>query len=241
MKTGDVEYRDCEGKRYVGYLAAPDRPAGPAVLLAHNAPGVGDFEREIAHRLASLGYVVLCADYVGDGEVLSMDSVHARLGSAIAETTLLRPAIVAGFRALLAQPGVDPGRVAAIGYCLGGAACLELARAGAEVAAVACFHSSLPITCPEDNRNIGGKVLVQTGAADTMAPPDLRATFEAQMNAANVDWRMIVYGGVQHAFTVPGADDYGMPGLRYDRGADERSWRAMLDLFGETIDRPTSP
>ena len=44
-----------------------------------------------------------------------------------------------------------------------------------------------------------------------MAPPDLRATFEAQMNAANVDWRMIVYGGVEHAFTVPGANDYGMP------------------------------
>ena len=59
------------------------------------------------------------------------------------------------------------------------------------------------------------------------------------MNAANVDWRMIVYGGVQHAFTVPGAEGYGMPALRYDRGADERSWRAMLDLFGETIERPT--
>ncbi len=141
---------------------------------------------------------------------------------------------------MLAQPGVDAGRVAAIGYCLGGAAALELARGGADVAAVACFHSSLPVTHPEDNRNIRAKVLIQSGAADPMAPPEIRALFEAQMNAAGVDWRMILYGGVLHAFTVPGAANYGMPGLRYDRTADERSWRAMLDLFEESIGRQAS-
>ena len=47
-----------------------------------------------------------------------------------------------------------------------------------------------------------------------------------------------LYGGVLHAFTVPGATDYCMAGLRYDRTADERSWRAMLDLFEESIGRP---
>ena len=240
MRTAELEYRSVEGRRYVGYLAAPDRPEGPAVLLAHNAPGVDDFERMIAQRLAGLGYIVLCADYVGDGEILAKDAVGPRLGPAIADTTLLRPDIAAGFDALIAQPGVDPARVAAIGYCLGGAAVLELARGGAEVAAVVGFHSSLPVTRPEDNRNIKGKVLLQTGAADPMVSAEIRTTFEAQMNEAAIDWRMILYGGVQHAFTVPGASAYGMPGLRYDRAADERSWRAMLDLFSETIGVPAS-
>ncbi len=142
--------------------------------------------------------------------------------------------------ALVAQPSVDASRVAAIGYCLGGAAALELARGGAAVAAVAVFHSSLPVTQPQDSRNIRGKVLVQTGAADAMAPPDVRTLFEAQMNEAGVDWRMILYGGVMHAFTIPSAASYGMPGLRYDRDADERSWRAMLDLFRESIDKPAA-
>ena len=238
MKTGELEYWGREGKRYVGYLAMPDRPEGPAVLLAHNAPGVGDFERTIAHRLAGLGYIVLCADYIGDGEVLAMEAIGPRLGSAIAETTLIRNAITAGFSALTSQSGVDAGKIAAIGYCFGGAAVLELARGGAAVAAVVGFHSSLPVTHPEDNRNIKGKVLIQTGAADLMTPPDIRATFEAQMNEAGVDWRMILYGGTLHAFTIPGAEAYGIPGLKYDRDADERSWRAMLDLFSESIGRP---
>ncbi len=240
MNQSELEYRDGQGRRYIGHLVVPDHADGRAVLLAHNAPGVDDFERGIARRLAELGYVALCADYVGDGELLSMDQVHLRLGAAIADTTLLRSAITAGFEMLVAQSAVDTSRVAAIGYCLGGAAALELARGGADVAAVAVFHSSLPVTQPEDNRNIRGKVLVQTGAADAMVPSDVRTLFEAQMNEAGVDWRMILYGGVMHAFTVPSAAGYGMPGLRYDRDADKRSWQAMLDLFGESIDKPAA-
>jgi dienelactone hydrolase len=50
------------------------------------------------------------------------------------------------------------------------------------------------------------------------------------------DWSVEVYGGVNHSFTNPEADDRGIPALKYDRRADERSWRSMLRLFAETID-----
>jgi hypothetical protein len=35
---------------------------------------------------------------------------------------------------------------------------------------------------------------------------------------------------------MKGVEKFGLPGMAYDRRADERSWRAMLDFFGETID-----
>ncbi len=42
-----------------------------------------------------------------------------------------------------------------------------------------------------------------------------RAAFEAEMRAAKIDWRMHLYGGVEHTFTHPHADRAGLPGLRY--------------------------
>jgi dienelactone hydrolase len=238
LETRDLEYRDAAGKRYVGYLARPERPTGPAVLVAHNAPGVGDHERGVARRLAELGYVALAADYIGDGEVLTGEAIGPRLGAYITDPSLIRPVINAGHAALIAQPGVDAGRVAGIGYCFGGAAVLELAMDGVDVKAVAAFHSSLPVNRPEDCRNIKGKVVVLNGADDPLVPQDVRATFETQMNEGGVDWRMYLFGGVQHAFTVVGAENFGMPGVAYHKSADERSWRAMLDLFEESIGRP---
>jgi dienelactone hydrolase len=65
----------------------------------------------------------------------------------------------------------------------------------------------------------------------------MRSKFETQMNAAGVDWQMLLFGGVRHAFTMQNAANFGNPDIAYNKSADERSWRAMLDFFGETIDR----
>ncbi len=55
------------------------------------------------------------------------------------------------------------------------------------------------------------------------------------MNAAGVDWRMVLYGGVGHSFTNPDVGALGRPGFAYDAAADRRSWTAMMDLFGEVF------
>lgn len=55
------------------------------------------------------------------------------------------------------------------------------------------------------------------------------------MRATEVDWRMNLYGGVQHSFTHPWAELVDFPGIVYHQPSDERSWRAMLDLFAETL------
>jgi dienelactone hydrolase len=110
---------------------------------------------------------------------------------------------------------------------------LELARGGADLKAVVGFHPGLSTVRPEDSINITGSVLVCVGREDKFIPFEHRLAFEAEMRAADVDWRMNVYGGAQHSFTHPNADLTGVPGFAYDRTSDERSWRAMLDLFDE--------
>lgn len=238
MQTGNLDYRGKDGKTYVGFLARPDKPSGAAVLIAHGALGVGDHERAFAKRLAELGYIALAMDYHGDGAVFTLADMGDKIGPLVADTRNLQPHMLAGLDALRAQAGVDASRIAVIGFCLGGAAAFELACTGAEVKAAVGFHASLPTNHPEDMTRIKGAVLMLQGAIDPMVPPEMRTLWESQMNAAKADWAMTLYGDALHGFTMPGAELSGFPGVAYQERADKRSWRAMLDLFDETIGKP---
>jgi dienelactone hydrolase len=235
VQIRDIEY-DHDAVRLVGRLAVDDDRPGtrPAVLIAHDASGLGDHPKETARRLAELGYVAFALDYHGDGQLLPPDQVGERLGALAGDPDRIRALARAGLEVLLDNEFTDPDRVAAMGYCFGGTLALELARSGAALAAVVGLHSGLSTTRPEDASRIAGKVLVCIGADDPVIPPEQRAAFETEMRAAGVDWQMHLYGGVVHSFTNPDADG-SMPAIKYDRGADARSWQAMLALFAEVF------
>lgn len=219
----------------IGHLALPDAPGlRPAVLVCHEGPGIDDHPKSRADRLAELGYVAFALDYHGGGQRLpDMAAMMARLGPMMGDSALIRTLGRAGLDVLLAQPQVDPTHVAAIGYCFGGTMALELARGGADLRAVVGFHSGLGTSSPQDASNITAKVLVCIGTEDPLIPAAQRTEFESEMRAGGIDWRMNLYGGAAHSFTNPNAGDAGMAGIAYDKLTDERSWRAMLDLFAE--------
>jgi dienelactone hydrolase len=234
MKTESVHY-DFEGAEMIGHLATPNG-AGPfpAVLLCHEGPGLDDHVKSRAERLAALGYVAFALDYHGGGVRLpDMGVVLERLGALRGNCDAIRARGNAGLRVLLSQSSVDHDRVAAIGYCFGGTMALELARSGAALRAIVGFHSGLSTAQPDDAANITGSVVVCIGTEDPLIPAEQRTEFEAEMRAANVDWRMNLYGRAAHSFTNPDAGAAGIPGIAFDRLTDERSWRAMLDLFVE--------
>ena len=132
-----------------------------------------------------------------------------------------------------ARPEVDKGRIAAIGYCFGGGAVLELARGGAELAGVVSFHGNLDTPEPKDAERIRAKVLVCHGAADPYVPEEQVDAFRGEMDDAGVDWQMIFYGGAVHSFTNPAAGSDPSTGAAYDADADRRSWEAMRIFFAE--------
>jgi dienelactone hydrolase len=245
VTTSEVEYEADGGIVMIGHLAVPDDDAGeapPAVLVAHEAPGLDDVHRERADRLAELGYVAFALDAHGGGRFrLDDPAIQDRVAAILNDPVRARSIAGAALDVLLGHPRVDRARMAAIGYCLGGTLVLELARAGTELRAVVGFHPGLGTSRPEDAHNITGTVLVCVGSEDPYADADARAAFEAEMRAGGVDWRMHLYGGVQHSFTHPRADLAGIPGLAYDRRAAGRAWRAMLDLFDEVMEPGQRP
>ena len=236
MLSEDITYH-ADGARLVGRLFVDETRSGtrPGVLVAPEGLGLSDHTFNIARRLAEAGYVAFAMDYYGDGGTLPMEQVMPRIGAFMAEPETIRSRAAAALKVLADRPETDAGRLAAIGFCFGGTTALELARSGAVLSAVVGFHSGLGTTRPQDAANIKAKVLVCIGADDPIIPPEQRAGFEKEMTEAKVDWRMNLYGGAGHSFTNPAVGALGRPGFAYHAATDERSWRAMLDLFDETF------
>jgi dienelactone hydrolase len=238
VTTRDVEYR-ADDTVMVGRLALPDGAAKrPAVLIAHEGPGLDDQQRGRAHQLAELGYVAFALDYHGGGRWLTdRDEMMTRLGVLGADPERTRALGRAGLDVLLSEPRADASKVAAIGYCFGGTVALELARSGAALKAVVGFHPGLATMRPEDAGKITGRVLVFVGTEDPFIPVDQRLAFEAEMRAGGVDWEMILYGGAEHSFTHPGADPEvtDLPGIKYEPRAAARSWKTMLEVFDDAF------
>jgi dienelactone hydrolase len=238
VTTRDVKY-SADGTVMVGRLALPEGAAKrPAILIAHEGPGLDDEQRGRAQALAELGYVAFALDYHGGGRWLSdRDEMMTRLGVLGGAPERTRALARGGLDVLLSEPRADASNVAAIGYCFGGTVALELARSGAALKAVVGFHPGLSTVRPDDARNISGRVLVFVGTDDPFIPVEQRLAFEAEMREGGVDWEMILYGGAEHSFTHPRADPEvtGLPGIKYHPRAAERSWRTMLELFDEVF------
>ena len=232
--TQDVEYKD--GKTVLqGYLAYDDsRPKAPGVLIAHQWMGLTDYEKGRARQIAGLGYVAFAADIYGKGvNASTMDEAGKQAGKYKGDRKLLRSRMIAGLKTLKSQKMVDPKQTAAIGYCFGGTAALELGRSGADTLGLVSFHGGLDSPTPADGKNIKSKVLIMQGADDPFVPKKDIAACEDELKAAKVDYQMVFYSGAVHAFTQPMAGNDNSKGAAYNEKADKRSWVAMTNFFSE--------
>ncbi len=229
------DYRDGE-KLFRGEIARDEaiQTPRPGVLVVHEGGGINDHPKWRAGLLAELGYVALACDLYGNGE-LTRDAARRNelMRDLCADPAKLRRRVRLGLDALVAQPGVDRSRIAAIGYCFGGMAVLELARSGADIAAVVSFHGLLQTALPAERGAIRAKLLVCTGVEDPLVPPEQVAAFVEEMRRADADWQLMTYAHAGHGFTRKDAASVGIPGVFYEERADRRSWNAMKAFFDE--------
>lgn len=235
IKSEQVEYKQGDAQ-LEGWLYYDDTAAGkrPGVLVVHDWFGVGDYVKGRGEQLAKMGYVVFVADIYGKGvHPETPQECGAQATKYKNDRTLFRARVNAGLDVLKKNANVDPARIAAIGYCFGGTAVLELARSGADIAGVVTFHGGLDTPTPEDAKNIKCKVLVLHGADDPFAPAAQVAALEDEMKKAGVDYQVVLYGGAVHAFTRQDSGTDPSKGIAYNENADKRSWQAMKDFFAE--------
>jgi dienelactone hydrolase len=235
VRTEKMEYRDgdtvLEGCLVYNAAIMGQRPG---VLIVHQWKGLTDYELRRADMLAKLGYSVFAADIYGKRiRPKSPQEAAAEAGKYKKDRALLRRRAQAGLEALRKHELTDPKRTAAIGYCFGGTAVIELARSGADIGGVVSFHGGLDSPSPEDGKKIRCKVLALHGADDPHVSAKDLAAFEDEMRQAKADWQLVKYGGAVHSFTDWNAGNDPARGAAYNERADRQSWDDMRQFFAE--------
>lgn len=237
VQTRKITYKDGSVECH-GLLAWDDAVKGPrpGVLVVHEWWGLNDYARKRAEQLAQLGYVAFAADMYGEGKTTTHPKEAGEMaGKVRANADAWRKRALAALEVLKAQPQCDKDRLAAIGYCFGGSTALQLAFAGADLKAVVSFHGALPTPTEAEVKKTKAFILVCHGADDTFIPEAAVKAFRSALDKGGAKYEFVAYPGAKHSFTVPDADKAGLEGLKYDKAADEDSWRRMQKLFAEKL------
>lgn len=225
-----------EGTAMNGHLArGVDLPNGGTVLMFPGATGPSPSFDAAMEELADAGYLVVHANVYGEEvDMTSSQTAGQGFAALMAEPARLRGRVLAWFEHVRELDGVDPHRMAALGYCFGGKCVLELARSGAAVRAVSSFHGLLTTHAPAQPGIVSARVAVWTGGDDPYAPrPDADA-LQAEMDAAGADYQFTLFAKARHAFMDPDHDGFA-PGIVYDRTAHRIAWAGTRALLSETI------
>ena len=218
-KTQTVEFPSGKEKAS-GFLAVPDKPGQyPGLIVVHEWWGLNDWVKEQTEKLAEQGYVVLAVDLYRGKTAADPSEAH-ELMRGLPQDRAIRD-MQAAYDYLAARKDVKPGRIASIGWCMGGGLALQLAIHQPRLAAVVVNYGALP-TDPNDIQQIGAAVLGNFGADDKgITPADVQA-FEKTMKGLNRRIDVKIYPGAGHAFENPNNTG----GYRPEAAAD--AWKRTL-------------
>lgn len=217
-----------------GYLAWTEGEQRPCVLICHAWGGQSDYERAKAEAVQKLGYAGFAIDVYGKGR-----RGHPTVGNEhlmqplLDDRVLLRDRLLAAVETAQQHPGVDPRRIAVMGYCFGGLCALDLARtAHPDIRGVVSIHGGYSPPNLGIQPPINASVLILHGYADPISPPEHLPPLAEELTQARADWQIHSYGHAMHAFSFAGAQLHEQ-GIQYHPIAARRAERSLEDFLSE--------
>jgi carboxymethylenebutenolidase len=186
------------GRTVGGYLAVPDKDGGPAVVVIQEWWGLVDHIKDVADRLAATGFVALAPDLY-DGRIVGLHEPD-EAGKAMMELDMGRATqeMAAAFDHLLNDARVEPKRIGAIGFCMGGTLAMTLATVR-PVAAVVDYYGG-PLKGQLQVEKIRGPVLGHFAADDDWANPLRARELLDRLHRLGLEAEFYTYPGTGHAF-----------------------------------------
>jgi carboxymethylenebutenolidase len=185
-------------------LLTPDGPGPyPAILLLHTSGGLESADTAFAERLVKENYVVLVPAFL---------RAYAISGKTreVSFTTYAQPIyndFLTGIDLLKANPKVDAGKIAAIGFSNGGYFSLWLA-ANAQLQAGVAYYGALTGAATDKSLNRfretfsskSAPVLVMHGTADGTVPFAKAVELDSILTAVQAPHEFYRYDGAGHRF-----------------------------------------
>ncbi len=224
------------------FVVHPERGGPfPPVLLLMDAPGVREELRDMARRLATVGYYVLLPNlYYRAGRdtlfgptVLDQGSPDRERMRAV-RTKMTIPPVMHDVAAMLAfigkQAAAKPGPVGAHGYCMSGPYALAAAaRYPDRIAAAASFYGTWLVSDAEESPHlslgeVAGELYIACAEHDELAPLAMVEELRGLFRRAGTMGEIELYPGVHHGFAFPQR-------WCYDKPAAERHWERLIALY----------
>lgn len=207
----------------------------PVVLIVHEWWGLNDYAKSRARQLAGMGYLAIAVDLYGNNQTADNPEAASRLASPLYKNpNTAKQRFDAAIQKIKTYAMADTTKIAAIGYCFGGAMVLNFARLGEkELKGVVCFHGNLK-GVPISKNILNNKILVCNGEADEYVTAEEITTFKKEMSAIKADYIFKSYPNATHAFTNPASTEVGENfhiNIKYNAEADRASWNDMKDFF----------
>ena len=241
IKEEPVTYTDGQ-TTMKGFVVYDDATTAkrPGIIMVHEWWGITPHIHNEARKYAQAGYTAFIADMYGDAKTAdNPKDAGALAGGVMKDPKAMESRFNAARATLAKQASVNPQSIGAVGYCFGGAVVLNMARTGADLAAVAGFHASLGLNTPAPAPGtVKAKILILNGADDPFVKREQYDTLKKEFDAAKADYRIIEYPGAVHAFTNPEATALGekfkLP-LKYDAKVDAEAKAEAAKLFATTL------
>lgn len=212
-----------------GLLYLPDGTGPhPAIVVIHEWWGLNSWVKEQADHFASQGYVALAVDLYRGQVASDVETAH-ELSRGLPQDRAVRD-LVAAVAYLGTRKDVNPKKIGAVGWCMGGGYALQLAIAAPSLAAVAVNYGALA-TDPSSLEKIHANLLGNFGGKDPGIPPQSVEEFEKTMHRLGKEVNIKIYPDAGHAFENPGNEK----GFRPTDTADAKE--RMDRFFTATLKR----
>ena len=226
VQSSAVSVPRANGKGTIdSFFVMPEGPGTfPGLVVIHEIFGLNDNIREIARQFADQGYAALAVDLFSNRNraLCMMQLVHGMMFRP------LNNPVVSDLKSTIAflqqQPGVDPNRIGAVGFCMGGGYALQLAVTDKGMKAASAFYGAAPKpleafaqSCPI----VGSYPEKDFSAAGARE-------LETVLEKHNIPHDIKFYENTQHSF-------FNRQRTPFEVDASKDAWQRMLSFFNEHL------